>query len=222
MKRLAELDSGKAAIRRQILAARREISPAVLAESSNRVWRQISNLDEYKRAWKVHCYISLPGEVQTEQMIRDCWESGKEVYLPVQIPGEGKLLMGRYSPGDQLIPGPYGVWEPAESKITSLPPAELDLILVPGVAFDSRGNRLGYGKGYYDAFLSDAGITKNPDQVRPDGVTAIGLALDFQIIDYIPVSDFDVPVGVIVTERKTIRRETPGGSLSMQATRPIF
>jgi 5-formyltetrahydrofolate cyclo-ligase len=88
--------------------------------------------------------------------------------------------------GQTLLPGPYGIREPAVKKPVSL--KSLDLVIVPGLAFDAHGRRLGRGKGYYDCFL----------QKIPKRVMAIGLAFDFQILPFVPTTDLDRNVHKVI------------------------
>ena len=197
---------GKNQIRQKVLSRRKKVDPEALAIASELIRVQLFQLPEYRRAKKVHCYIGLPGEVQTDQIIAGCWKDGKEVFLPYQIPAEARLGMGRYLPGDRLTPGAYGVLEPSpDRRDLKTHPSELDLVLVPGVAFDPGGNRIGYGKGYYDKFLNETLKGTNHQRAAFCGPLAIGLALDLQIVPKIPVSSFDIPVGAIVSERVVIR-----------------
>ena len=94
---------------------------------------------------------------------------------------------------DDLKISSYGILEPKKDKIKNISSDKIDLIIVPGVAFDLKGNRMGHGKGYYDRFLN---LVKS---------TSIGLAFEFQIIENIPVESHDKPIDMIITEKRIIK-----------------
>ncbi len=135
-------------------------------------------------------YVSLPDEVDTKKIITVLLTQKKTVVVP-KIVREG--AMGLYSIGslDDLTPGVFDILEPKET-CTEILPADVDLFIVPGIAFDRNGNRLGRGGGYYDRLLKN--IT----------VPIVALTYDFQVIAQVPHTSYDVPVTTIVTELKTI------------------
>ena len=199
------MDQDKAVIRNRVRMARAGVSPLDLIRASELIRQNLHTLDEFIHAQRVLCYSSLKEEVQTSGIIGDCLDAGKEVFLPYQLPKDHRLAIGRYLDGDVLIPGPYGVLEPAmERRNPSLAVGNLDLILVPGVAFDPRGNRIGYGKGYYDRLLAGAGENQNPSQPGKAPVT-VGLALEIQIVAGLDLLPFDVPVEILISENRVIR-----------------
>lgn len=131
-------------------------------------------------------YYSLPDEVDTHGFIDWLIAEGKTVYLPKVISDEDMVLC-RYTGAESLCEGAFGIMEPLGEEM----PADkvLDVVLVPGMAFDSEGNRLGRGKGYYDRFLK---LLTNP---RPK---LIGVCFDFQKVDMVPTEPTDVKVDVVV------------------------
>ena len=140
----------------------------------------------FKKAKIVMFYISFNGEVNTEEMIKEAHRLGKIVAVPVckgnRITIRPCLLRNKA----KVKKGPYGICEPAVKKYIKL--EDLDLVIVPGIAFDKKGNRLGRGKGCYDYFLK-----------RVTGDTAsIGLAFDFQILPSLPATTQDVSVNKII------------------------
>jgi 5-formyltetrahydrofolate cyclo-ligase len=121
-------------------------------------------------------------------MIKHAQQMGKKVAVPV-IRGEDKLIASLLKNSDNaLSPGPYGILQPRESRELSL--EEIDLVIVPGVAFDKKGNRLGRGRGYYDRFLKDLTLR---------GIPSVGIAFDFQVVDNIPTLPHDLPVAKLIT-----------------------
>ncbi|MFC1804341.1 5-formyltetrahydrofolate cyclo-ligase [Candidatus Omnitrophota bacterium] len=152
---------------------------------SRDIKRKLSENASFRKAKSVMFYVSFDGEVNTEDMIKVAQKQGKTVTVPVC--GQDRTLKP-YILGarTRLKSGPYGTKEPVKSKAVS--PQDLDLVVVPGVAFDKKGRRLGRGKGYYDRFLS-----KLP-RLKP----TIGLAFDFQILPILPAADHDVSVTKVI------------------------
>ena len=131
-------------------------------------------------------YYSLPDEVDTHGFIDWLIAEGKTVYLPKVISDEGMVLC-RYTGAESLRKGAFGIMEPVGEEL--LADEAIDVVLVPGMAFDGEGNRLGRGKGYYDRFLK---LLTNP---RPK---LIGVCFDFQKVDMVPTEPTDVKVDVVV------------------------
>ena len=134
----------------------------------------------------VVAYYSLPDEVYTHSMINQLVAEGKTVYLPKVISGEDMVLC-RYTGAESLREGAFRIMEPVGPEISA--DEAVDVVLVPGMAFDGEGNRLGRGKGYYDRFL------KSLNSPRP---RLIGVCFDFQKVDVVPTEPTDVKVDVVV------------------------
>lgn len=135
----------------------------------------------FKKAKTVMFYVSFDGEVNTQEMIKEGLKLGKIVAVPV-CAKDKSIRPCRLEKGMRLVRGLYGVKEPAIKRFINL--EKLDLVVVPGVAFDKKGRRLGRGKGCYDCFLNQL----------PKGTPSIGLAFDFQILPSIPAAKRDVSV----------------------------
>lgn len=135
----------------------------------------------FRKAKTVMFYIAFDGEVDTQEMISKAQKLGKRVVVPV-CRKDRTMRPCILHEGAKLKKGLYGIGEPTDREYVSLD--TIDLVIVPAVAFDKKGNRLGRGKGYYDRFLKEL----------PQGKTSIGLAFDFQILPRIPVTAMDVPV----------------------------
>jgi 5-formyltetrahydrofolate cyclo-ligase len=140
----------------------------------------------FKKAKIVMFYIAFGGEVNTESMIREAQKIGKLICVPVCRKDKETMQPAIFKDHAQLKKGPYGVLEPVTQ--TQVKPEELDLIIVPGLAFDKKGNRLGRGKGCYDRFLCKLS-EKTP---------SIGLAFDFQILPSVPTTSYDVSVKKVI------------------------
>jgi 5-formyltetrahydrofolate cyclo-ligase len=136
----------------------------------------------FKQAKRVMFYVALKGEVETKEMIERARDLGKIICVPVCIKNRASLKPALLDSFAHLKKGPYGVSEPVISRFVAL--KDLDLVIVPGLAFDKKGNRLGRGKGYYDRFLSKI----------PKDTPSIGLAYKSQILPALPVNSSDVSV----------------------------
>ena len=189
------LKQAKRAIRREVLARRDAVAPPERSERSLRVAERVLALPEVLRARTMMAFWSFGSEVETAPLIRRLHEAGTRVALP-RI-REGDLVAVAYAPGDPVAPTPFGAMEPSGSEIVE--PSCLDAVLVPGVAFDRRGARIGYGGGFYDRFLA---------RTRP-GVPAIAIGFAVQVVEALPEGHMDRRVDAIVTEDEAIRCRTP-------------
>ena len=140
----------------------------------------------FRKAKIVMFYIAFGGEVNTEEMIREAKKIGKVICVPICRKDKEIMQPAILEDHAKLKKGPYGVCEPATKNLVK--PEDLDLVIVPGLAFDKKGNRLGRGKGYYDRFLSSLS----------DKIPSIGLAFDFQILPLVPTTSYDISVKKII------------------------
>jgi 5-formyltetrahydrofolate cyclo-ligase len=141
----------------------------------------------------VACYLSNDCEINPKAIIEYCWQHKKRLLLPVLHPfSKGHLLFIDYCLNTKLKVNAYGISEPVVTSQNVCPLADIDVIFMPLVAFDSQGNRLGMGGGYYDRTLAP---------IRRDGLTTqlIGLAHDCQQADSLPTDSWDIPLNGIVT-----------------------
>ncbi len=175
----------KAEIRTKILAVLKNKKEEELSGKSRSIMSKLFRNQLFKRAKTVMFYVSLGSEVNTSEMIKEALRLGKRVVVPV-CSGNRTIEPCLLSKRGSMRRGPYGILEPARKKPVNL--AELDLVIVPGLAFDEGGRRLGRGKGYYDSFLSRL----------PQGCRSIGVAFDFQILPSIPVAAHDVNVHQLI------------------------
>jgi 5-formyltetrahydrofolate cyclo-ligase len=145
-------------------------------------------LDVFIRALNIHCYVSTESEVDTHWLVNYIIHKNKYAIVPFI---DGGLKSSLISKWDDLALGAFGILEPAKKKI--VPDAQIDLVIVPGTAFDERGHRIGKGKGYYDRFLSGVAAKK------------IALAFEFQVLSKIPCEEHDIKMDYIITEKRVIR-----------------
>jgi 5-formyltetrahydrofolate cyclo-ligase len=139
--------------------------------------------------------LSVGSEVATQSLVAEARRRGLRVAVPVTLAAERRLLAVEFPGDERLEPGPFGIPQPRSDARVPVPADRLDLIVVPGAAFDARGNRLGWGAGYYDRLLAG----------RRSGVPVVALAFECQIVPAIPSEPHDVPMDVIVTEQRVIR-----------------
>jgi len=139
-------------------------------------------------------YCALAGEVSTERIRHAYLAAGALLYYP-RVTGRGTLAFYPHREGDGWEAGPYGIPEPPIPAGVEPRLSGWDIIVVPGLAFDRRGNRLGQGVGYYDRFLGGL----------PESVPRIGLAWAGQLVPEVPVDAWDVPIHALVTEEGVIR-----------------
>ena len=188
------LESEKRKVRYEFLNLRNRIDPILAAAYSNVIFSKIIKLPVYEKAETVMFYLSYGSEVITDSMISSALEEGRTVVVPaIENPGDGKmeaLKMARIEDAYQSV---YGIRQPEINREDLVDKSGIDLIFVPGIAFDNNGYRTGYGKGYFDRWLQGVPLEKT-----------IGLAYDFQVTDKLPSGKYDLPVGMIVTEKRII------------------
>lgn len=180
----------KTELRRAALGARRAVmNPEAL---SRRIWARLEGLAEFAAARTLLVYLDVRNEVRTRFRLAELLASDRRIVVPY-CDGKRLRLVQLRDPAE-LEPGAFGVLEPtAELRARAerrVEPAEVDLVIVPGVAFDRRGGRLGHGQGYYDRLLAE---------LRPDAAR-IGLAFACQIVASVPLETHDVRVDAVVTE----------------------
>jgi len=140
-------------------------------------------------------YLDFRNEVKTDFIINYCLLHNKKVYIPICIPETHELCISRITSLEELQSGHYGIREPMPEYIRLSDSSLVDLVLIPGIAFDNSGNRIGFGAGYYDRFMK---------RLRPGAVKA-ALAYFFQVVDHVPSEEHDIPTDYIITEKSTIR-----------------
>ncbi len=185
----------KATIRKEILEKRKSQDPEIRAAQSRSIIRTLLSHKEFQKADKILIYLSKDGEVSTDDLLGRAFELGKRVCVPVVDRGSDELRVSELpGPDISFRLGAFGVREPAEQDLNFLPPDQIDLVVAPGLAFDRRGGRIGYGKGYYDRLLSRLG----------SHVPRIALAFDFQVLDTVPQDETDIQIDAIITEKNTM------------------
>src|SRR3989338_3601290 len=180
----------KAQLRTMLLHRLKQQREDERRRKSEAIWRKLCRLAAFRRAARVCCYVALPYEVQTWRMIEQMLSRGKRVAVPVVQRRAKRLSLSEIrDPAKELARGAFGVWEPVPEARRPVRPRDLDLVLVPGLAFDRRGHRLGHGHGYFDRFLARL----------PKATPTVGFAFRFQLLARLPVSNRDYAVQTVLT-----------------------
>ncbi len=176
-------------------ALRRVLPVKTRRAHSTAICGRVAQMPCFERARCVVGYVAMAGEVDPAPILGQALATGKSVGLPRVVAADDALVLHRWAVGEPLVRSDFGVEEPlAGAPVISA--SDVDLILVPALAIDSHGNRIGYGKGFYDRLL--AGLPN---------ACSIGITYDFQLIGEIPQTPGDVPVALVVTERRTLKPE---------------
>ena len=172
-------------------AARAEQSPAARALRSTRICEHIVADAIYRDATVVSAYVAIGSEADPASLMRLAHHDGKRVVVP-RVEPDGTLSLHLWSPDSPLVEGPLGLREPRQGA--EVMPREVQLMIVPGLAFDRSGGRLGRGKAYYDKLL-----------VLTGAAVRVGLAFEIQLVDAVPMEDHDMPMDFVATEEALSR-----------------
>ncbi len=184
----------KMAFRSELVARRSRLAPDLWRAASTAAQQRLLLLPSFRQAAVVALYAPILQEIDTIQLFDAAMAAGKRVLYP-QV-RNGYLQFRQVTDLQQLASGAYGIPEPGLSG-RDTPLEQADLIVVPGVAFDLQGHRIGFGKGYYDRCLS-----------RLSGhATLVGICHDFQLVERVPVEGHDISMQYVVTERRLITIE---------------
>lgn len=181
-----DLKRRKRALRREVRARRDALPPEERERLGRAVARNLLAVPEVRRASRVMVFSSFGSEVDTGPIIEQLERDGRSVVLP-RVEDRTIVPVG-YRSGDPVTPSSLGMLEPAGGDPVN--PVEIDVVVVPGLAFDRRGHRVGYGGGFYDRFLG---------RLRPDALT-VGICFTVQVVDEVPHGRGDRPVDLVVTD----------------------
>jgi 5-formyltetrahydrofolate cyclo-ligase len=194
--RSGELKRAKRDIRRAVLAARDALPAEDRTRRDRAITERMLSLPEIRDARTIMAFWSFGSEVSMQPLLAALAGVGTRTALPRIV--EGELEVRTYAPGDAVTPTSFGAMEPADGE--TLPAGEVDVVCVPGVAFDRAGRRVGYGGGFYDRFLN-----------RAERAVRVGVAYGLQVVpDALPSGRSDLRVDVILTETETIRCDRDG------------
>ena len=184
--------AGKSALRERLLAVRAALPPAARESASRSIASRLASLPAWQRARTVALHHALGAEVDTAELARLALAAGKRVAWP-RVSSVGPAMEFASCAASDLVSGPARALEPPPSA-PPIPLESIDLVVVPGVAFDARGGRLGRGRGHYDATLT---------LLRPDAVR-VGIAFEEQVVEDVPTEPHDAPLDVVVTSSRLL------------------
>jgi len=180
-------------LRKSITAKRNSLSESEWMKKSSKIKTRIFEMNEFRKARTILFYVSYGKEVYTHDMIKESMGVGKTVVVPKSVTKDSTLMLSKLADWNDLEMGAYNILEPKKDSIKEVDTRSIDLIIVPGVVFDEKGNRIGHGKGYYDRLLKDS-----------KGIPNIGLAFEFQLVKKIETEEHDEKIDVIITEDRII------------------
>lgn len=180
----------KAQLRQKFKQLRDALTAPAKKQLDLQIFNRLIASSAFQNAQKIGVYYSFSSEVDTHQIITEALKMHKKIFLPAVI--DKDLEFRQFNPEKIMLEtGPYGIKQPSEESY-KINKNELDLIIVPGLAFDIELNRLGYGGGYYDRFLSNLSCLK------------LALAYDFQVVRQLPASPGDIKMDALLTEKKAL------------------
>ena len=171
----------KKELRAQIKTLKKQHGKEQLLEQSEKILAKLEQHPDFVKANKVMLYSALPDEVQTQAFLEK-WHLKKQIILPTVVGDD--IIPVAYGKDTAFAVGDFNILEPQNEPYTG----DFDLIIVPGVAFDRKGNRLGRGRGYYDRFLC-----------HHLDVKRIGICFDFQLVDEVPSEHFDIRMDEVIS-----------------------
>jgi len=186
----------KKEFRKKVISERKKQNPDIINSNSQLIFQNLFKLDEIKKAKTVMAYLDFNNEVKTDSIINYLLSKKQKAVVPISIVEERKLFLSEIKDIETEVSiGTYGIREPKSEFIRPINSQDIDIVIVPAVAYDTNGYRLGYGGGYYDRFL---------DSLRDDCIT-IGIAFEIQIFDEVPKEDHDAQLDYIITEKRIIK-----------------
>ena len=185
-----DIKEAKEDIRKELRKRLREQDPSLRKERSRKVQDALLSSQEFKDSRVVMTYVSLPTEVDTYYFIEQALERGKKLAVPCINTVSQSIIASELTSIDELVEGPFEIYEPENGPAKAIPLKEIDLIVVPGIAFDKQNMRLGRGKGYFDKFLTNKDLSSSK---------TLGLAFRFQIVDSLPADSHDRPVSRVIS-----------------------
>lgn len=181
----------KPQIRKKYKALRNEFKDA--KQASQIITDKFLNSKEYKECDAIFTFLSFGSEVETRYIIEKALSDNKLIALPYMTDKPHEMVFIKINSLCDLVKNKIGIYEPVFDDKNIVKSNDKTLIIVPGLAFDTKGYRIGYGGGYYDKYLSEN-----------EYMYSVGLAYDFQIADNIPTDEYDVNTDIIITDRRTI------------------
>ncbi len=186
----------KKEFRKKVIQIRKQQDASMVEEKSKAIFKNLMTIKEINEANIVMAYLDFNNEAKTDQIIHHLISLGKKVVIPITVLETRDLIPSEIRNIEKEVKiGTYGIREPKEEFIRPVDKKEIDLVIVPAVAYDTQGYRLGYGGGFYDRFL---------EKLRKD-VKTIGIAFELQVFDSVPKEKHDAKLNYIITEKRIIQ-----------------
>ncbi len=185
-------DAAKKKLRKDVLRLRDNLPQEERERMSQSIGERFTSLRPVQECRSLMIFLSFGSEVNTDYIIARAWQQQKRVLVPLCKPETREMTVFAIETFADVEPGYFGIREPKKNSLQPVAKEEIELVVVPAVAFDRRGYRVGYGGGYYDRFLQDMQVPK------------IGLAFSCQLVPEVPVGPYDLPVPGILTEKEYI------------------
>ena len=192
---MEEIREAKSEMRRNMVETIEKLSEEEVVARTAAIESRLFEFANFLEATIVLLYVNTPGEIATERIIRKCYDFGKMVILPTfNAETGGVTLMKVDNPDTDLVPGSRGVLEPDGDKCKVVPIECIDIAIIPGIAFDEKGSRLGTGEGYYDRLIPDLPVTTRK----------VALTIEPQMALQVPMESHDKHVDIIITDERII------------------
>jgi len=192
---MEEIREAKSEMRRNMVETIEKLPEEEIVQKGAAIENRLFEFANFLEATIVLLYIDTPGEVATDKIIKKCYDFGKMVILPVFSAETGAAtLMKLDNAENDLVPGPHGILEPDPNKCKVVPIECIDIAIIPGIAFDEKGCRLGTGEGYYDRLIPDLPVTTRK----------VALTMEAQMAPQVPMEFHDKHVDIIITDERII------------------
>jgi len=194
-----EKEEEKDLLRAKLIKTRNSMTRKEVKTKSRQIRDRFLESSKYSTAQTLMAYAAKNNEVETEYLIKKAICDGKKTLVPVTDLKNNRLIPSQLKDFElELEEGTYGVFEPRDEYLRPVSPLKIDLVITPGTVFDLKGNRIGYGGGFYDRFLNT---------LREDALS-VAFAYEFQIVQDLQdvIFDHDLPVDKIITEERIIER----------------
>ncbi len=178
----------KEELRNKIKALRKNLTKHQIVEKSDIIYNKLFELEKINQAKTIMVYIHAFNEVRTDKIIKKLFDDGKKVCAPITDENTKTIRAYYFDNTDNFVKGAYGILEPPRNCVADI--SQIDVAIIPGIAFDKYGNRMGFGEGYYDRFLSQFKGTK------------IGIGYKFQCEYNIECNEYDIPMDYIINEEE--------------------
>ncbi len=192
---MEEIRETKSEIRRNMVEAIEKLPEETIVQKTTAIEKRLFEFANFLEATIVLLYVNSPGEVATARIVEKCYDFGKMVILPAFGTNSAQATLMKVDHLDtELVMGPRRILEPDGTKCKAVPIECIDIAIVPGIAFDEKGCRLGTGEGYYDRLIPDLPVTTRK----------VALTLEEQMVPQIPMEAHDKHVDIIITDQRII------------------